>query len=115
MPAFALENAGTFAFGPGGNLVPFFSRRIGLSPTGTPVPIIGGGRVSGQVGAYNVGVLAMKTDKLNSTPSNNYVVGRIRRNIFKRSWIGAIGTRRDSTIGGDHNGVYGADAHFQFY
>ena len=47
---FFLENAGTFAFGPGGNLVPFFSRRIGLSAAGTPVPIIGGGRVSGQIG-----------------------------------------------------------------
>ena len=44
---FFLENTGTFSFGPGGNLVPFFSRRIGLSAAGTPVPIIGGGRVSG--------------------------------------------------------------------
>ena len=60
---FFLENSGTFGFGPGGNLVPFFSRRIGLSPAGTPVPIIGGGRVSGQVGGYNVGFLAMKTEE----------------------------------------------------
>ena len=59
---FFLENAGTFGFGPGGNLVPFFSRRIGLSPTGTPVPIIAGGRVSGQQSGYNVGFLAMKTE-----------------------------------------------------
>ena len=45
---FFLENSGTFAFGPGGNLVPFFSRRIGLSAAGTPIPIIGGGRLSGR-------------------------------------------------------------------
>jgi hypothetical protein len=39
---FFLENSGIFNFGPGGNLVPFFSRRIGLSSSGTPIPIIGG-------------------------------------------------------------------------
>ncbi|HEY3044678.1 MAG TPA: DUF5916 domain-containing protein [Vicinamibacterales bacterium] len=118
---FFLENAGTFAFGPGGNLVPFFSRRIGLSAAGTPVPIIGGGRVSGQLGSYNVGFLAMKTEDVNATPlgnampSNNYVVGRVQRNVFRNSWIGAIGTHRDSSVAGDYNRVYGPDAHFQFY
>ena len=35
---FFLENSGTFAFGPGGNLVPFFSRRIGLSAAGHAHP-----------------------------------------------------------------------------
>ncbi len=112
---FFLENAGTFAFGPGGNLVPFFSRRIGLDAAGTPVPIIGGGRVSGQVGRYNVGLLAMKSEKLEALPSNNYVVGRVQRNLFRNSWVGAIGTHRDSSVAGDYNRVYGPDAHFQFY
>jgi hypothetical protein len=115
---FFLENAGTFAFGPGGNLVPFFSRQIGLSAAGTPVPIIGGGRVSGQMGSYNVGFLAMKTGKLETLetrPSNNYVVGRVQRNLFRNSWVGAIGTHRDSSVAGDYNRVYGPDAHFQFY
>ena len=37
---FFLENANVFSFGPGGNLVPFFSRRIGLSAAGTPVPVL---------------------------------------------------------------------------
>ena len=45
---FFLENSGTFGFGPGGNLVPFFSRRIGLNAAGNQVPIIGGARVSGK-------------------------------------------------------------------
>jgi hypothetical protein len=112
---FFLENTGMFAFGPGGNLVPFFSRRIGLSSTGTPVPIIGGGRVSGQTAGLNVGFLAMKTEELGTTPSNNYVVGRVRRNLLRNSWIGALGTHRDSTVAGDYNQVYGTDAHFQFY
>src|SRR5207253_6869272 len=68
---FFLENAGTFVFGNTGNgggnggpLVPFFSRRIGLNRRLAPVPILGGARVTGKVGRYDVGFLTMKTDKL---------------------------------------------------
>lgn len=121
---FFIENAGTFNFGSTGggttssgsaNLLPFFSRRIGLSDAGTPIPIIGGTRVTGQVHRYDVGFLAMKTDALGSTPANNYVVGRVKRNLFRNSWIGSLVTSRDSILPGDYNRVYGADAHFQFY
>ena len=116
---FFLENAGTFSFGGGGfggnaNLVPFFSRRIGLSPSGTPIPIVGGARVTGKVGAYDLGVLTMKAESLGATPSNNYLVGRLKRNLLARSWVGGIVTNRDSTRPGDYNRVYGADAHFIF-
>jgi hypothetical protein len=112
---FFLENSGIFGFGPGGNLVPFFSRRIGLSAAGTPVPILGGGRVTGQMRSYNLGFLAMRTETAGATPANNYVVGRVRRNLLRNSWVGALGTSRDSSTSGDYNRVYGGDAHFQFY
>lgn len=119
---FFLENVGNFSFGTGvgfrasdANLVPFFSRRIGLSTAGTPIPILGGSRVSGKVNQYDFGLLVMKTEKLGTTPSNNYLVGRIKRNLFRNSWVGSIVTNRDSTVPGDYNRVYGADAHFQFY
>lgn len=116
---FFLENAGTFNFASGGrgaDLVPFFSRSIGLSG-GTPIPIVGGARVTGQVGQYDVGFLSMKTesDDTRSIPSNDYRVGRVKRNFSTSSWIGALVTNRDSTLAGDYNRVYGADAHFQFY
>jgi hypothetical protein len=119
---FFLENAGIFSFGPSGNfgqgssnLVPFFSRRIGLSAAGTPIPIVGGTRVSGKIDRYDVGVLAMKTERLGTTPSNNFAVGRVKRNFLTNSWVGALVTSRDSTIAGDYNRVYGPDAHFQFF
>jgi hypothetical protein len=116
---FFLENAGTFGFGPGGNLVPFFSRRIGLSAGGTPIPILGGTRVSGKAGRYDIGLLGMRTEQLrtltSTTPSNNYLVGRIKRNLLTNSWVGTLVTHRDSSMRGDFNRVYGADAHFQFY
>ena len=123
---FFLENSGTFNFGPGGggfggnntNLVPFFSRTIGLNG-GTPVPILGGTRVSGKIGRYDAGFLAMKTASVRSStqsiPSNSYLVGRLKRNFSTSSWIGGIVTNRDSALPGDFNRVYGADGHFQFY
>ncbi len=116
---FFLENAGTFNFGPGGNLLPFFSRRIGLGEDGRPIPILGGARVSGQVDRYDVGFLAMKTEEAQSgggvVPSNNYIVGRLKRNLLDTSWVGGLITSRTSAVGGDYNRVYGADAHFRFY
>ncbi len=100
----------------GGNLIPFFSRTIGLSPSGSPIPIVGGTRVSGTVGgSYEVGLLAMKTESDGDVPSNNYLVSRIKQNLLRNSFIGAIVTSRDSSIAGDTNRVYGADAVFQFY
>jgi hypothetical protein len=111
---FFLENSGNFAFGPGGNLVPFFSRRIGLSGSGNPIPIVGGGRVSGRMGPYDTGFLVMKTERVDATPSNTYVVGRIKRNLLQSSWVGALVTSRNSSLA-DYNRVYGADARFLFY
>ena len=114
---FFLENAGTFTFGPrrGRDLIPFFSRRIGLSDQGTPIPIVGGARVSGQVGRYDVGFLTMKTESTTTTPSNLYTVGRVKQNLLTNSWIGGLLTNRDSTVAGDYNRLYGADAYFQFF
>ena len=138
---FFIENAGLFGFGGGGggtarntggggsstaasgNLSPFYSRTIGLSAAGTPIPIIGGTRLSGKVSGYDVGFLAMKTDKLvardasgnvaSTTPSNNYFVGRARRNLLRNSFLGVLLTNRDSTQKGDYNRVYGTDAYFE--
>ena len=111
-----LENSGTFAFGGGNNsnLLPFFSRRIGLSETGTPIPILGGARVSGQISRYDVGFLAMKTESQDSRPSNNFFAGRVKRKILTNSWFGAVATSRDSSTAADYNRVYGADIHLQF-
>ncbi len=112
---FFLENAGTFAFGGGDNLVPFFSRRIGLSSQGTPIPIVGGTRVTGQVGPYDAGFLMMKTQSQGQTPSNNYLVGRLKRRFLTNSWVGGMVTGRESEVDGDYNRVYGVDMHLQFY
>ena len=122
---FFLENSGTFSFGQPinrfgggghfgpGDLIPFFSRRIGLI-SGTPVPIVGGARLTGQAGTYDVGALTMKTESFGDIPSNNYMVGRVKKNLLQNSWIGAIVTSRDSSEARDYNRLYGVDSRFRF-
>jgi hypothetical protein len=72
---FFLENAGIFQFGDvPGERGPdrsketqlFFSRRIGIFPDGhprqgEPIGIWGGGRLSGHIGRYSLGVLSLQT------------------------------------------------------
>lgn len=121
---FFLENANIFQFGIAQQVDIFFSRRIGLSSAGQPFNIVGGGRLSGKVGHYNVGLLNMQTsdtlDKRNNNrliaPANNFSVARIQREIG-RSNIGAIFVGRTST--GDRGGAdnwnraYGLDTAVQ--
>ena len=81
--AFFLENAGQFSVGSPGEIDLFFSRRIGISPNGSIVPIIGGGRLSGKIGSTNVGVLSMVTDGVenDAIQKENYYVARVNHNF----------------------------------
>lgn len=95
---FFLENAGLFAIGTPGEVELFFSRRIGISTNGSEVPIVGGGRLSGKIGATNIGVVNMQTEKVDGiTPANNFTVGRVSREFPNRSGIGAMFINRDAT------------------
>lgn len=129
---FFLEGRGTFDFGRGGvasggggfnnSIAPtlFYSRRIGLN-RGRVIPIDVGGRVTGKVGKLGVGVLNIQTDHTDhedgsATPSTNFTVLRVKRDILRRSSIGGIFTNRSSsTIGRGSNQVYGLDAAFSFF
>jgi hypothetical protein len=102
---FFLENAGIFEFGAPQffgppNILLFFSRRIGLQRTGfaeaQTVPMIGGARLTGRAGGQTVGVLNVVTGEKASldAPVTNFAVGRIKRDIGQRSYIGAIVTHR---------------------
>ena len=95
----------------------FYSRRIGLEH-GVVVPIIGGGRVTGKAGAFDIGALNIQTDDevISGTQSTNFTVARIKRDILRRSSVGALFTSRTLSLAGDgSNQVYGADATFAFY
>jgi len=115
---FFLENAGQFKMGTGGTFTSttvetdlFFSRRIGLSDTGTPIPIVGGARLAGKSGRHNVGVLDIQTDSAFGRPGDNFLVARYGSDVLKRSRVGAIFINKEM-MGGDarYNRVIGADA-----
>ena len=114
----ALRRGGSGGFFGGGNApTVFYSRRIGLQG-GTVVPIIGGGRVTGKIGAFDVGALSIQTeeDVGASAEATNFSVVRVKRDILRRSSIGGIFTNRSVSLVGDgSNQAYGADATFSFF
>ena len=76
----------------------FYSRRIGLNG-GRVIPIDVGGRLTGKVGSYGVGAMNIETrdDDVSRTPRTNFTVLRLKRDILRRSTIGAIVTNRSQS------------------
>ena len=125
---FFLENSGLFYVGdaarntrvrltptPDEDLLLFFSRRIGIAPDGTPEPIRGGVRLTGQAAGLSVGGLFMRTQGLDNSPASDYGVVRVRKNLWSGSDIGGIFMMRDAVDDeSSYNRVYGADAYIRF-
>lgn len=117
--SFFLENAGVFNFGGGGGgtggggggggneLIPFFSRRIGLL-AGREVPILAGLKLTGKVGRYDVGVLDMRTRDSNLVEARNFFVTRVKRNVLTQSYVGGIYTEGNPADRSSAR-TYGAD------
>ena len=91
---FFLENQGAFQIGPpavnSSNLVPFFSRTIGLGEDRTPIPIVGGARLSGKVGRNSLAVLNIQTEDetrtgLSDLPGSNFSAFRFGREFLRNS------------------------------
>ncbi|HEX9722790.1 MAG TPA: DUF5916 domain-containing protein [Vicinamibacteria bacterium] len=121
---FFLEGKDIFGFAGvsasrGGDNAPvmFFSRQIGLD-NDLVVPTNAGGRVTGRTGNYTLGALAIQTDGLQDVgvPTTNFGVFRLKRDVLRRSNIGAIGTYRSPATDIDGaNKLVGLDGNFAFY
>lgn len=124
---FFLENQGTFGFGgaatsgaqAGTSDTPilFYSRRIGLAGT-REVPIQAGGRLTGRVGRFSVGMLNIQADDepVSATRPTNFTVVRLKRDVLRRSSVGLIYTGRSVVQGGsERNDAYGVDGTFAFF
>jgi hypothetical protein len=117
---FFLENAGTFSVGTPQEVEIFFSRRIGIA-SGQAVPILGGGRLTGRVAGFNIGLLDLQTERLERSdaatgdiltvaPANNYGVARVLRELGNRTRLGGTVVSRINTADGhDHNWTWAAD------
>lgn len=132
---FFLENADIFQFGRSGfrfgsrggsgggggssrfsssrDLLPFFSRRMGISE-GRLVPILGGARLTGRAGRFTLGLLSMQADEFQEAPSTNFSVARLRRDILRNSDIGVLIVNKQED-GGRFNRTYGADVNLNFF
>jgi hypothetical protein len=87
---------------------PFFSRRLGLSPSGTPVDLELGGKLSGRVGRWNIGALTVRQDEFGLVNASNVFVGRVSANVLQESSLGVIVTKGDPNSNVD-NSVAGVD------
>lgn len=93
------------------NARPYFSRKLGLSASGAPVDLNYGGRISGRVGRFNIGALAIRQDENAGVNSSDLLITRVSANVLDDSRIGFIYTDGDPTSNSD-NSVAGAD--FQY-
>lgn len=119
---FFLENASTFQFGNPQQIDLFFSRRIGLSAAALPIDIRGGGRLSGKLGGWNVGLLNIQADDVEDasgniiSAANNFTALRLQREVGRSSY-GAIFVNRQGfgpkAVEEDWNRSYGVDANIQ--
>jgi hypothetical protein len=107
---FFLEGSDIFQFGLdlGSDLVPFFSRRIGLL-AGRQVPIDAAGKINGRLGSTNFGALIVRSrDVSGLVPSTVTAAARVKQNILSESSIGFVGTAGDPA-GGDGSWLVGSD------
>jgi Domain of unknown function (DUF5916)/Carbohydrate family 9 binding domain-like len=126
---FFLENSGIFYVGdaarnnqvnptptPDVDNLLFFSRRMGITGSGVPVPIVGGARLTGKLSeTLRLGMLSVQEGRHDSVPAFNSSVLRLRQNLWlKGSEVGAIFMQRISTSGRAYqNRVFGVDGNIR--
>ena len=110
---FFQERSGIFSYELGGPQNLFYSRNIGIAQ-GEPVTIYGGVRMVGRIGKWDVGFLDMNTADFEETPSENFGVARLRRQVInENSYIGGMMTTRLG-FDGSYNIAYGFDGIFKY-
>jgi hypothetical protein len=112
---FFLEGADIFEFGLGLDeiLIPFFSRRIGLSEDGEQIPINVGGKINGRVANTNLGGLVVNTRHVDSLDAGDATMAamRVKQNVFEESSIGMIATYGDQ-MGAQNSWMGGVDFNY---
>ena len=118
---FFLEDAGLFEFGTGGgneffgrpDLKLLHTRRIGLTSSRESIPLLLGGRITSQTPGWTLGVMNVQEREHQQIPGRNFGAYRMKRNLFARSYVGAMATYVQQR-GAGHSGTVGIDANFLF-
>jgi Domain of unknown function (DUF5916) len=111
---FFLEGADIFDFGLGlgEDIIPFFSRRIGLIDR-QEVPLRFGTKINGRIGQTNLGALYVHTgEEQDIADAADMGVVRIKQNVFAESSVGLIATSGDPR-GISSSWLTGADFTYQ--
>ncbi len=113
---FFQEGSGVFDFATGNGTRLFNSRRIGLTENLEPVRVLGGARIVGRAGKWDIGALDMQTESHGTTPSENFGVLRLQRPVLNAwSTAGLMLTsyygdgRRNQALGGDFSWRFRGD------
>lgn len=97
----------------GNNGLPFYSRRIGLSASREPVPLIGGLKLSGRIGSNtDFGTLYVRQDEFQDVEASDLFIGRITRGVLSESSVGAIVTHGDPTSN-ESSSLIGVDFNYR--
>ncbi|MDE0596900.1 MAG: DUF5916 domain-containing protein [Roseibacillus sp.] len=89
---FFLEDSGIYNFGSGASsLLPYFSRRIGLSD-GMIAPIQLATKLAGRLGDYDVGFTHALLAEQGELDQQNVIAARVSRRVFEQSSVGVIAT-----------------------
>ena len=110
---FFLENSGQFTLDGQGNgrmADLFFTRRIGLSDTGQPIPVLAGARMTGKVAGHNLAVMELQTDEGFGGPGENFFVARYSKDMSTRSKIGGLVINKEAIGSTDFNRTFAVDA-----
>lgn len=91
---FFLEGQDYFDMGFSSRIVPFYSRRIGLTKNRESVPIIAGVRLLGKMNHATIGAMSMQTAAQGEEPTTNYSILSWRQDVLKESTVGFMTTNK---------------------
>ena len=111
---FFLQDSGIFSFAGLDKIngMPFFSRRIGLAESGDTTRILGGGKLTGRIGRFNIGALNIQQDGNEGVRDTNLSVLRVSANVLEESKVGFIVTHGDP-LSNDSNLLGGLDFNYR--
>ena len=114
---FFLEDSDVFNFLLWNQDLLFFTRQIGIDPvSGQEVPIDGGGKIAGNIGGFDLGIMDVKTRSAGANPPANYSIVRVKRPLTPGSYIGFMATDKESGNPLDpYNRSGGVDAKFVLF
>ena len=95
---------------------PFFSRRIGLDPNGSTVPIAYGARLTGNVGSNTrIGVMNVHSKGNDTEFGQNFTAAAFNQRVFGRSTIKGLFVNRNAFTDGEFvEGDYNRNASLEF-